>query len=116
MDFEADHIILATGRASAKYAGFEWGDKRRFLFRSGVNGADLELLDVLENERIVGRFSDLVLVSGDAIFAESVAALGAQGVTVTVVARTEALSRRLRMAASQTIELSYEADPFSEEA
>ena len=82
LDFDVDHIVVASGRASAEIAGF----------------------------------TDVLLVSGDAIFTDAVAALGAQGVTVTVASRPESLSRRLRMAASHTIELDYESDSVLEAA
>ena len=82
LDFDVDHIVVASGRASAEIAGF----------------------------------TDVLLVAGDAIFTDAVAALGAQGVTVTVASRPESLSRRLRMAASHTIELDYESDSVLEAA
>lgn len=116
LDFDVDHIVVASGRASAEIAGFEWSGQRRFVFRPGIDGADLELLAILETERIADRFTDVLLVSGDAIFTDAVAALGAQGVTVTVASRPESLSRRLRMAASHTIELNYESDSVLEAA
>ena len=74
----------------------------RLLVRSGPNGADLELLTVLREERIAERFNELVLVSGDGIFTETVAELGAAGVSVTVVGREGCISTRLRLAASHT--------------
>jgi len=108
LDFDNDHIVLACGRESARIAGFAWSGNRRFVFRPGVDGADLELLAILETERIADRFTDVLLISGDAIFTDAVASLGAQGVNVTVASRPRALSRRLRMAASQVIELEYD--------
>jgi hypothetical protein len=67
--------------------------------RSGPNGADLALLEVLEREEVEGRSSRVVIGSGDGIFAEAAARLQAGGVDVTVVTRAQSLSRRLRLAA-----------------
>lgn len=115
-DSEVDHVVVASGRASAEVAGFAWSGKRRFLFRPGIDGADLALLTILETERIAERFSDVLLVSGDAIFTDAVAKLATQGVCVTVASRPESFSRRLRMAASRDIELAYLTDPILEAA
>lgn len=111
-----DHVVLACGRFSVDVAGFEWQGPRRIVFRSGPDGADLELLEVLETERVGERFNQIVLVSGDGIFSDVVANLGAAGVDVTVVSRPEACSRVLRMAAARTLDLLYDADYFLEAA
>ena len=50
-----------------------------------------------------------MLVSGDGIFTEAVGALGALGVQVTVVARVDSCSKRLRLAAGRTVLLNYSA-------
>lgn len=77
----------------------------RVKVRSGDDGADLELIDVLTNEGIDERFDEVILVSGDHIFAESIASLGKCGVRVTVASWTESLSSRLRLAAADTVYL-----------
>lgn len=70
----------------------------RRLVRSGENGADLALLQVLEQESVAERYDRVVLGSGDGIFAYAAAGLQAVGVDVTVVSRSDALSRRLGFA------------------
>lgn len=105
LDDGVDHIIVACGRASSVYAGFDWEGNHRLVCRPGVDGADLEMLEILETENIADRFSEVLLVSGDAIFTDVVAALGRHNITVTVASRPEALSRRLRLAASHSIDL-----------
>ena len=67
--------------------------------RSGLDGADLVLLEVL-GENIADRFGEVVLVSGDGIFADALAELASQGVHTTVVAHSDGLSRRLELAAN----------------
>lgn len=89
-------------------AGLGWKGSR-LVARSGENGADLALLEVLARERVEERFDEVVLVSGDGIFTDVVAALSAAGVHVTVVARREACSNRLRMAAARTLYIDYAA-------
>ena len=96
-----EQVVIGTSHAGMLSAGLGWTGSR-LVVRSGENGADLALLDVL-SEDVEQRFDQLVLVSGDGIFTDAVVALGAAGVRVVVVARREACSRRLRMAADRTL-------------
>ncbi|HCG00217.1 MAG TPA: hypothetical protein DEV93_06695 [Chloroflexi bacterium] len=93
----ADHVVIATGPAAAPDAWFGWGAARRLL-RSGLDGADVALLEVIELEHLHRRFRRVVVASGDGIFAHACAVLQSQGCEVTVVTRPEALSVRLRLA------------------
>lgn len=79
-----------------------WGGAR-MLVQSGPDGADLKLLEELCHDDIASRFDEVVLISGDGIFTESVAKLTARSVKVTVVAPSDGCSRRLEMAANATI-------------
>jgi len=67
--------------------------------RSGRDGADRALLEVLA-ENIAARFAEVVLVSGDGIFADAIAAVAGQGIHTTVIAHRDGLSRRLELAAN----------------
>jgi hypothetical protein len=116
LDDGVDHIVVACGRDSATCTGFAWEGNRRFVFRPGIDGADLKLLEILETENIADRYSEVLLVSGDGIFTDAVATLERQKVAVTVVSRPEALSRRLRLAASNTINLYCEPSQLLEAA
>ena len=112
-----DHLVLACGRFSVDTVGFEWAGSRRLTFRSGINGADLELLEILETERIGERFSEVVLVSGDGIFTDSISRLAStSGTVITVVSRHDACARRLRMAAKNVIYLDLTPNAFLEAA
>lgn len=93
-----DHVIVACSHRAAPNVRFGW-QRGRHLWRSGKNGADLALLDVIAKERVAECFNSVVLASGDGIFTDAVARLGAQGVDVTVVSRLESLSRSLMLAA-----------------
>lgn len=92
-----DLVTVASSHFTAMPTWFGWGSARR-LVRSGPDGADLALIEVIETEGVATRFSRVVIASGDRIFAQSAARLQAQGVEVTVVTRAEALSNHLRLA------------------
>jgi len=101
-----DQLVIGVSHASLLAAGTGWVGPRRVLKpRSGPDGADHALLDVLREENITARFPHVVLVSGDGIFSESIAAIGRVGVRTTVVARRGSLSRRLRIAAHEVLYL-----------
>jgi len=60
--------------------------------RSGPDGADLELLDVIDYGNVAERFTLVVIGSGDDIFADAVATLTAVSRWAAVVSRRESLS------------------------
>lgn len=109
---DGDQIIIGTSHVGVLATGFGWPGTR-LVVRSGDNGADLALLEVIAEECIAERFDEVVLISGDGIFTEAVSALGARGVSVTVVAHPGGCSRRLRMAAAQTVFFTHQADRVS---
>lgn len=93
-----NQLVLSTSHRAAVATWFAWPAAARRLVRSGRDGADLALLDVVEHEAIASRFERVVLGSGDGIFAVQAAILQAAGCQVTVVTRVGALSRQLRLA------------------
>lgn len=99
---ELDQVIVGTSHIGLFSAHSAWPNSR-LVVRSGENGADLALLEVMESENIHQRFEELVLISGDGIFTEEVSRLGGLGVQVTVVGHNEGVSKRLSMAASETL-------------
>ena len=100
---EPNQVIIACNHGAACVVGCCIGSVGRLLVRSGENGADKALIDVLVNEGVERRFSHLVIASGDGIFTERVAELTSAGVFVTVVARRNSLSKQLKMAATKVI-------------
>jgi hypothetical protein len=94
---EHDLVVVASNHGGALNVGLAYAGAR-LVVRSGPDGADLALLDVLALD-ISARFDAVVIASGDGIFSGAVAALGGLGLPVFVVARLEALSRSLRFAA-----------------
>jgi hypothetical protein len=73
----------------------------RHLWRSGADGADLALLEVMDTERVEDRYTRVTVCSGDGIFAHSIARLVGHGVAVDVVGRRGHVSTKLRLAAPQ---------------
>lgn len=98
-----DLVVIATSHYVARNAWFGWKDARR-LVGSGPDGADLALLQVIATENLEGRFDNIVVASGDGIFAGACAQLQAAGCHVTVVSRPEALSRRLAFAVRDVLQ------------
>ena len=77
----------------------------RFLIGHGLDGADLRLLEVLE-EPTLSRVTDVEIWSGDHCFASIANALIRKGVKVHVFARLGTLSESLRFAATRVTVLS----------
>ena len=112
-DFDGAQCVVACSHRAAKTVAFSFpGAGRRW--RSGPDGADRALLDEMSDLRIMKRFDRLTLVSGDSIFTEAVAALGAAGIETIVVSREHSLARRLRMAALHVTTLPDREPTFAE--
>ena len=100
----ADQVVLATNHLALLNAGLGW-PHARYRVRSGKDGADLELLDVLEHENVATRFSHVVIGSGDGGFGQAAASLAARGVRITVVSRWGSLAYELAKTASRVVYL-----------
>jgi hypothetical protein len=74
----------------------------RVKHKFGPDGADLALQEVMDDEDLATRFHTIYCVSVDGGFAEHVGRMGGR-VSVVVVARASALSKRLRLAATRTV-------------
>jgi hypothetical protein len=97
-----DQVEVASSHLTLLNAALGW-PHARYRIRSGPDGADLALLDVLRHENIATRFTHVAIGSGDHLFAEEAARLAAWGVWVTVVSRRRSLSPRLALAAREVI-------------
>ena len=103
LDFGVDdQVVMAASHRGLLDAACGW-PHARYRVRSGKNGADLELLDVLEHENVAARFGHVVIGSGDGIFIRSAVSLKAGGVHVTVVSRRDSLHPVLRSIASSVV-------------
>ena len=99
-----EQVVIGTSHCGLFHVKDVW-PHARVEVRSGPDGADLELLDVLTTEDLATRFDEVVLVSGDGIFTEAVADLGRRGVRVVVAAWSTGFSRSLQLAAGSTMTL-----------
>jgi hypothetical protein len=99
-----DQVEVASSHLTLVNAALGW-PHAHYRVRSGPNGADLALLDVLCHENVAARFTHVAIGSGDGVFAEEAARLAATGVWVTVVSRRCSLSKRLALAARDVIYL-----------
>ena len=98
----ADLVVIACNHKALLSVALGWRGAR-YRVRSGPDGADLELLDVIEHEKVAERFARAVIGSGDGRFADSAVELAELGCQVAVVSRRHSLARRLRLAASDVI-------------
>ena len=96
-----DLIVIAADITTVTNVHAGW-PAHRILSGIGENGADHRLLEVMD-EDLPRRFSEMVLVSEDRIFAEKVSWLAGQGLSTTVYSHTAALSKRLHFAATTVI-------------
>ncbi len=99
-----DQVVMAASHLAFLNAALGW-PSARYRVRSGPNGADLELLDVLQHEDVAERFTHVVIGSGDGLFSQAAASLAARDVWVTVVSRRDSLSGALRRVARDVIYL-----------
>jgi hypothetical protein len=99
-----DQVVVASSHLTLLSAALGW-PHARYRIRSGPDGADLELLDILLYEKVAARFTSVVIGSGDGAFARAAASLAVAGVQVIVVSRPDSLSSRLAFAASEVIYL-----------
>ena len=73
-----DQVVMASSRLGFLNAALGW-PHARYRVRSGPNGADHELLDVLEHEDVAARFSHVVIGSGDWRFSRAAVSLARAG-------------------------------------
>ena len=104
-----DQVEVASSHLTLLNAALGW-PHARYRVRSGPDGADLALLDVLQYEDVASRFTHLAIGSGDHLFAGEAARLAAMGVCVTVVSRQRSLSPQLALAANEVIFLEAMAE------
>jgi len=99
-----DQVVMAASHLGLVNAALGW-PHARYRVRSGPDGADLELLDVLLHEDVAARFTHVVIGSGDGVFGEAAASLAGHGVWVTVASRRDSLAQSLAQAATDVVYL-----------
>lgn len=98
VDDDNVHVIVACNRLNAPAVMFDCPGAR-LLFGSGPDAADLALIAVIEHEGLAARFDEVIIASGDGIFAGYAAQLAAADVRVTALVGNGRLSNKLRLAA-----------------
>lgn len=93
-----EQVVIAADITTVTDIYLAWPEARILAGRFD-NGADLRLLEVME-ENLAQRYTELVLVSGDRIFAEKVSELAGQGLPTHVYSHAVSLSKRLKFAAA----------------
>jgi hypothetical protein len=99
-----DLVVMAASHLGLVNVALGW-PHARYRVRSGPDGADLELLDVLLHEDVAARFTHVVIGSGDGVFGAAAANLTDCGVWVTVASRKESLAWSLAQAATDVVYL-----------
>ena len=96
--------VVACAHRNAPNVWFNWPSARH-LVRSGPNGADLCLLEVIDRERVAERFDRVVIGSADGDFAEAAARLASQGVHVIAAIGRGRLASSLKLAVREVVRL-----------
>ena len=94
-----DLTVIGVSHDNNVFPAYTWQGVR-IVFERGHDGADLALERVLAEENVERRFGEVVIVSGDGLFAGQAARLKSMGVKVTVDARARQLSRLLALSCS----------------
>lgn len=102
----SDHVIMGVSHHNALAAGRVAPDVR-LCVRSGADGADLALLEVLGGEHVQERFAEIYLSTGDGVFADLATTMAGRGTPIRVVAGFGTASRRLQLAAGTFTQLSF---------
>lgn len=100
---DADHLVIAVAPDWA-FVVMALAPSARLVVRKGPNGADLALCDALEDAAfIAGRYSEVVIASGDHIFCRSVRGLADAGVHTTIAGLPTQTSSELTASASSVM-------------
>jgi hypothetical protein len=101
-----DLLIVGISHHNLLAAGYGWPDAG-LRVRSGPDGADFALQEVMATENLHQRFGSCILVTGDGGFAHPVATLIGLGLRVGVIAQRGRLSAALKLAASISCEIDF---------
>lgn len=99
-----DHTVVAASHHNALAMSLGWTGTAQRKWRSGIDGADLALLEaVADIPWIAERYRRVVIASGDHAFTFAVASLRAAGVEVIVIRPDIGFSSALRRAAGPNV-------------
>ena len=94
MPGQNDLTVIGVSHKNNLFPAHSW-EGARLVLREGHDGADLALENVLTTENVENRFDEVVIVSGDGLFAKQATRLRSLGIKVTVDSRARQLSRIL---------------------
>jgi uncharacterized LabA/DUF88 family protein len=94
-----DHVTVACTHRGAFETARAW-EPAQVFWRSGKDGADIALISSVETQRLSERFDEVVIASGDGIFADLARDITDAGIPVTVAIGRGGLSRELARAAT----------------
>ena len=97
-----DQVILASSHASVLALQMGWPGAR-YKMKSGKDGADICLAEVVVEEHLEERFEHVYFGSGDGGLAPFAAHLESRGVHVTAVSRLRSLSPKMRLATTNVV-------------
>jgi len=97
-----DVVIVAAGSHNKSALAFGWQDAR-MVVRGGADGADLALCDEIVCSHYCETYSEVVVGSGDHIFAEPISVLTGKGLKVTVFSRARSLACDLRRVGASVV-------------
>ena len=91
-----DIFVVGVSHFNLAAASFGWGSgTAQYLVRSGDDGADLALLELLSTPSTLKRFNKVVIASGDGIFFQSSQMLAKRGIETSYVARQDCVARTI---------------------
>ena len=88
------HIVIGASSPLALLAISDGWPNARRVYKQGKDGADLALLQVINQERIHERFAKIVIASGDGIFADVAQELHVRGKNVSVFSHVRSISHQ----------------------
>ena len=97
-------IVGVSSRHAAQAALFNWPEPKRLVIGRGHNGADHRLIEAMR-EAAVERFAEVVLCSGDGIFAEQLTRFAERGVRITLVTGRGGTASKLQQAAHRRMRI-----------
>jgi hypothetical protein len=112
---DADHVVIACSPQLAIPSHASAGSARVLIGR-GFDGADEALIAAASVTDVAHRYDEVVIGSGDHIFADIAAALRLVGVAVTVVSRMSSLASSLARVAKTVVCIPDLPQPIGEAA
>lgn len=102
-----EHAVVAVSASQALIPAAAAFRGKSLRVRFGESGADHALIDAIDVRHTATRYADVVIASGDGIFADLAARLAGAGVRVTAVGHEHGVSAALRLATHHVHYLSH---------